>query len=129
MENNEKVNFVKISSHDLYKAVKNYLHNDIKIKDKVDQKYIDDLLAKAIEARVTKMFESNAGTMERLISSAIAEVIEKGDNASITYHRKSFREIVIAQIEKAVKEMVTDRLSIKMTDDKGELHEVEDKKR
>jgi ribosomal protein S17E len=100
----------------MYKAVKNYLVNDLNIKEKVDKTYIESIIEKYVANFINKMFEANSSTIDRIIRSEIANVINNGDNTAL-YSRRSFHSIIVEQIERTVKEEVKSRLKIGLTFD------------
>lgn len=114
---NEKVNLVKIDSHDLYKAIKNYLVNDLNIKEKIDRTYIDSIIEKHVVSFVNKMFEANSSTIDRIIQREIAKVISSGDNTSLYRNSRSFHAIIVESIERVIREETKSRLKISLSFD------------
>lgn len=114
---NEKVNLVKIDSHDLYKAIKNYLVNDLNIKEKIDRTYIDSIIEKHVVSFVNKMFEANSSTIDRIIQREIAKVISSGDNTSLYRNGRSFHAIIVESIERVIREETKSRLKISLSFD------------
>lgn len=119
MENNN-VTLVKITHHDLYKAVKNYLHNELRVTDKINDSYLNDLMAKVIEKRVNMLF-ADTSTIDRIIEHKIAEYIKNGKHD--IYHRtnRSFGEIVLDQIKQAVRDQVMEKLAVQVSLDGTKL--------
>lgn len=116
----DNVTMVKITSNDLYKAIKNYLHNDLGLSSKISQPYIDQLVDKAIQDRVDKMF-ADKFNIERIIERKIAEVVKNGENDLYRKHNKPFGQIVLDEIKLAVRDQVVNKLDIKISLDSVEL--------
>ena len=121
-----EITMVKIGSHDLYKAIKNYLHNDAGLSQQLSREYINGLIEKAIEHRVAQMF-ADQGSIRRIVENKIAELVKTG-TINRFYNRESFGDIVLGEIKCAVRDHVMSKLDVKIalegveltTEEKGE---------
>ena len=114
----DTVTMVKISNHDFYKAIKNYLHNDLGLSSKIDDQYINETIEKMVQTRVDRIF-ANTVEIHRIIERKIAEVIKTGAFNN-SYERQSFNAIVVGEIRRAVRDRITEKLTVKVALD-GEL--------
>lgn len=124
----DNVTLVKITSNDLYKAVKNYLHNDLGMSSTINKEYIDKVIETAVSKRVEQLFNDES-VINRIIERKIADVIAYGDKSWMGRVDRSFHAVVLDQIKKAVQEEVTKKLNISVTlDGKSLPGEVADEK-
>jgi len=124
----DNVTLVKITSNDLYKAVKNYLHNDLGMSSTINKEYIDKVIEAAVGKRVEQLFNDET-VINRIIERKIADVIVHGDKSWMGRVDRSFHAVVLDQIKKAVQEEVTKKLNIAITLDSKPLPgEVADEK-
>lgn len=109
--------FVKITSHDLYKAIKNYLHNDLGLLNQINKEYIDRMVEMAVTKHIDRIFKDET-TISRIIEQKIALVVTSGDQSWYGKNR-SFREVILDQIKQSIQEHVTKNLKINvmMSDD------------
>jgi hypothetical protein len=108
-----EVTMVKITDRDLYKAVKNYLHNELHLSEQIDRVYIDKLIVKAIEEYVRQLF-ADKGTIERIIENKISELIRKGTIDGF-YQQRSFGDVVLGEIKRAVRDQVMSKLDVSVS--------------
>jgi len=124
----DNVTLVKITSNDLYKAVKNYLHNDLGMSSTINREYIDKVIEAAVGKRVEQLFNDET-VIHRIIENKIAAVIAYGDKSWMGRVDRSFHAVVLDQIKKAVQEEVTKKLNISVTlDGKSLPGEIADEK-
>ena len=107
----ENVTLVKMTSHDLYKAIKNYLHNEIGLSELLSRDRLEQIVDEAVTKRVDQLFNNDTNIV-RIIERKIAEVVKSGSTSRSTYNRQSLEEIIVSTIKTAVREQVTDKLSI-----------------
>jgi len=108
-----EVTMVKITNRDLYKAVKNYLHNELHLSEQIDRVHIDELIQKAIDEHVRQLF-ADKGNIGRIVENKISELIRKGTIDSF-YQRKSFGEVVLDEIKRAVRDQIMSKLDVRVS--------------
>lgn len=86
-------------AHPNYKAIKNFLHNELGISKKVVLDLIEDFIQKEVERRLDVYFYSNAfeSKAKRLVNEAINPIAQKEIKSRINWAKL---EITITPVEK-----------------------------
>lgn len=86
-------------AHPNYKAIKNFLHNELGVSKKVALDLIEDFIQKEVERRLDNYFYSKEFDfkVERLVNKAIIPIAQKEIKSRINWAKL---EITITPVEK-----------------------------
>lgn len=99
----------KSKTQRIYKAVRNYLYNELKI----NKSYVDDLITKRVNERVDYIIEHKFENIENILCNRITQIL-LSDNIKhdIYYDRQSLTKFIQQEIKRVVHQLIDSKISI-----------------
>lgn len=118
-ENNMENLNIKISGHEIYKAVRNYLINEHQITKDYVKTEIEKIVSKEVEKYVKQMLDTKE--FSRNIRAAIGDYMSKGvPGRQIYSDNTAFNVWLESEVKKIIKEDVLSKYKISIGENNGQ---------
>ena len=99
----------KSKTQRIYKAIRNYLCNEMQ----VNRSYIDSLIAKKVDERIDHIIHQKLRNVEEVISNRVTQVLlSENFKHDYRYNRQELSKYVQNEIKQIVHEIIDSKISI-----------------
>lgn len=98
----------KSKAQRIYKAVRNYLHNELL----VNKAYIDKIVIEYVDKRIEHEVHQKMDNLEEIICNRVAAIMS---NKTFDARRVTLSSLIYEEIKKSVHKMIDGKLAVEVT--------------